>query len=175
MPDTPFTKCPKMDSTMQSRLPKSAKDADRASARIQTLVLDAAPPLINILESARKGTLNTKEAAESAQQALKLLGNASTNISMERRRKATQHLNAELVTLINDEESFKDAAPLLFGKSFDQRARDHIEAAKSLKKMPSYKGQPFQRGHPSSSRGGGSSRGRGPFKKPGFQIKKKTQ
>ena len=69
VPDTPYTKCPKLDSTIQSRLTKSAKDADRASAHIQTLVLDAAAPLINILESARKGTLNSKEVAESAQQA----------------------------------------------------------------------------------------------------------
>ena len=33
-----------------------------------------------------------------------------------------------------DKESFIDAAPLLFGKGFDQRARDHTEAIKSLKK-----------------------------------------
>ena len=177
VPDTPYTKCPKLDSTIQSRLLKSAKDADRASARIQTLVLDAAAPLINILESARKGTLNTKEAAETAQQALKLLGNASANISMGRRHKATQHLNTELVTLLDDEQSFKDAAPLLFGKTFDQRARDHIEAVKSLKKTSFYKGQSFQRGHPPSSRGGGnSSRGRrSTFRKPSFPPKKKTQ
>ena len=77
VPDTPYIKCPKLDSTILSRLPTPAKDPDRASARIQTVVLDAACPLINMLESARKGTLNTKEAAESAQQALKLLGNVS--------------------------------------------------------------------------------------------------
>ena len=115
VPDTPYTKCPKLDNTVQSKLPKPAKDADRASARIQTL------------ESARKGTLNTKEAAESAQQALKLLGNASANISMDRRRKATQHLNAELTTLVDDEESFRDATPMLFGKNFDQRAKEHMK------------------------------------------------
>ena len=121
-----------MDSTIQSRLPKSAKDDDRGSARIQTLVLDAAVSLINIIIIvSQKGTLNTKEAAESAQQALKLLGNASANISMEHRRKATQHLNAELFTLVDDEQPFKDATPPLFGKTFDQRARDHIEAVKS--------------------------------------------
>ena len=170
VPDTLYTKCPKLDSTIQSRLPKLAKDADRASARIQVLVLYAAAPLINILESARKGTLTTKEAVESIQQALKLLGNASANISMERRCKATQHLNTELVTLVNDEQSFKDATPLLFGKTFDQRARDHIEVVKSLKKTSYYKEQPFQRAHPPSSRGGGnSSRGRG------STAKKKTQ
>lgn len=88
--------------------------------------------LILILESARKGTLNTKEAAESAQQALRLLGNALANISMDCIRKATQHLNTELTTLIDDEESFRDAAPILFGKSFDQRVKDHIEVVKSM-------------------------------------------
>ena len=176
VPDTPYTKCPKLDNTVQSKLPKPAKDADRASARIQTLVLDAATSLINILESARKGTLNTKEAAESAQQALKLLGNASANISMDRRRKATQHLNAELTTLIDDEESFRDAAPMLFGKNFDQRAKEHIEAVKSLKKTSSFsRGLSFQRGHPPTSRGGGNNRGRGSFRKPSWQPKKKTQ
>ena len=40
-------------------------------------------PLISLLESARKGTLTAKEAAESAQQAIKLLGNASANMSVE--------------------------------------------------------------------------------------------
>ena len=49
VPDSPYTKCPKLDSTIQSRLPKSAKDDDGGSARIQTLVLDAAVSLINIL------------------------------------------------------------------------------------------------------------------------------
>ena len=105
-----YTKCPKLDNTIQSRLPRPAKDADLASTHIQTLVLDAANPLINMLQLPRKGTLNTKEAAE---QDSKLLWNTSVNISMGQRRKATQHLNLELVTLVDDEELFKDAAPML--------------------------------------------------------------
>ena len=83
VPDTPYTKYPKLDSTILSKLPRPAKNADWTSTGIQTMVLDAACSLINMLESARKGTLNTKETAESAQQALKLLGNASANISRE--------------------------------------------------------------------------------------------
>ena len=162
LPYTLYTKCPKLDNTIQSRLPKSAKDADRASACIQTLVLDATTPLINMLELARKGTLNSKEVAESAQQALRLLGNASANISMDRRRKATQHLNTELATLVDEKESFKDAAPMLFGKTFDQRAKEHIEEVRSLKKSSTFqRGQPFQRGHSPMSQGGGNNRGRG--------------
>ena len=166
IPDTPFTKCPKLDPTIQPRLPKPAKDADRNLARLQTLVLDAAAPLLSTLEAARSGSLTPKGAAESAQLALKLLGNASANISTERRRKATTHLNPELGTLIEDEDNFREAAPFLFGKTFDQQAKDHIEAVKSLKKTTfTATRQPFPRGHPSSTRGGGTFRGRGTNKK----------
>ena len=41
--------------------------------------------------------------------------------------------NVELATLVDDEDSFKDAAPMLFGKTFDQRAKEHIEAVRFLK------------------------------------------
>ena len=127
IPDTPFTKCPKLDPTIQSRFPKPTKDTNRNLARLQILVLDAAAPLLSTLEAARNGSLTPKSAAESAQLALKLLGNASANILMERRRKAMTHLNPELGTLIEDEGTFRETAPLLFEKKFDQQARDHME------------------------------------------------
>jgi len=41
-----------------------------------------------MLESARADTLNPKDAAESAQQVLRLVGNASAHISTERYQKA---------------------------------------------------------------------------------------
>ena len=78
---------------------------------------------------------------------------------MERRRKASAHLNAELSTLVEDEDSFKDVAPLLFGRGFDQKAKDCMEAIKSLKKTVIPAGRSFQRSHPPQSRGGGMSRG----------------
>ena len=53
---------------------------------------------------------------------------------MGQRHKATQHLNLELATLVDDKESFKDATPMLFGKTFDQGAKDHINTVRSLKK-----------------------------------------
>ena len=89
---------------------------------MQSYVLDAAVPLVNMLESARAGTLNPKDAAESAQQALKLIGNASAHLSSERRRRrASTCLNKELSTLVEDEDTFKDAVPFLFGSSFQQK------------------------------------------------------
>ena len=61
----------------------AAKTVNRNLADLLGCVLDAATPLVNVLESARTGTLNLKEAAEFAQQGWKIVGNASTNISTE--------------------------------------------------------------------------------------------
>ena len=166
IPDTPYTKVPKLDPTIQSRMSATAKLTDRGLAGMQGYVLDAAVPLVNILESAINGTLTPKDAAESAQQALKLIGNASAHLSAERRRKAASCLNKELSTLVDQEDTFMEAAPFLFGSSFQQRMKEHMEAIRNLKQTTtSYgqgHGQPFRKSHPSQSRGGGSSnRGRG--------------
>jgi len=104
------------------------------------------------------------DAAESAQQALKFIGNASAHLSAERRRKAATCLNNELSTLVDQEDTFLDASPFLFGSSFQQKMKEHMEAIRNLKQAStSYgHGQPFWKSHPSQSRGGGSSnRGRG--------------
>ena len=58
----------------------SAKQTDKSLAGMQNYVLDVAIPMVNVLESARMGTLTPKDAAESAQQALKFLGNASVHL-----------------------------------------------------------------------------------------------
>ena len=42
--------------------------------------------------------------------------------------KATQCLNRDPSTLIGAESSFDDAAPFLFGSSFQQKMKDHVEA-----------------------------------------------
>ena len=131
---------------------------------MQGYVLDAAVPLVSVLESARNGTLTTKDAAESAQQALKLIGNVSAHLSAERCRKAATCLNKELSTLVDQEDTFVDAAPFLFGSSFQQKMKEHMEAIRNLKQASTSfgHGQSFWSGHPPQSRGGGSSnRGRG--------------
>ena len=165
IPDTPYTKVPKLDPTIQSRMTPAAKTADKGLSGLQGLVLDAAVPLVNMLESARAGTLNTKDAAESAQQALKLIGNASAHISTERRQRASQCLNRELSTLVQDESTFDDAAPFLFRSSFHQKMKYHMEALRNLRQASTPFGQgrqqSFRKGYPPKSRGGGNSRGRG--------------
>lgn len=63
IPDTLFTKVPKLIPTIQSRLP-AVKTVNRGLG-LQGYVLHAAILLINMLDSAKSGSLNPKDAAES--------------------------------------------------------------------------------------------------------------
>ena len=72
-----------------------------------------------ILEEAQKGTLTPQSGAEVAKAALMLLGIASAQMAKERRKKITKDLNKDLVSLAEDPEMFEEAAPLLFGASFE--------------------------------------------------------
>ena len=95
--------------------------------------LDAVVPLVFILEETQKGTLTSQSAAEAAKAALLLLGNASAQTAKERRKKVTKDLNKDLMSLAEDPEKFEDAAPLLFGASFERKMKEHLESLKCLR------------------------------------------
>ena len=62
-----------------------------------------------------------------------LLGNASAQMAKERWKKITKNLNKDLVSLAEDPEMFEEAAPLLFGASFETKMKDHLESLKCLR------------------------------------------
>ena len=117
IPDILYTEVPKLDKTLQSQMIPAAKTTDRELSGLQELILDATISLVHMLESARAGTLNIKDTVETAQQALKLVGNASAHTSTERHQRAS---NKELSTLVESEFIFADAVPFLFGSFFQQ-------------------------------------------------------
>ena len=131
-PNVEDAKCPKLDRVIKQNLTKEVKDADSNAARLQTLNLDAVAPMVFILEEAQKGTLTPQSAAEAAKAALMLLGNASAQMAKERRKKITKDLNKDIVSLAEDPEMFEEAAPLLFGASFETKMKDHLESLKCL-------------------------------------------
>lgn len=164
MPACDATKCPKLDATIKAQVPKACKDADRQLGRLQALVLDAVGPLTHIVEQGQKGTLTPEVAAEAATQALRFLGNASASISLDRRRQVAEHINKDLKPLLEDEDRFRDAPPLLFGRDFEKSAKEHMDSVRSLRKIaqqPQAKTQFFRRSHPytPAARGGGVFRG----------------
>ena len=56
MPASDYTRCPKLDTTIKSRLPKQCKDADQSLARIQALVLDPVGPLTHFWANSQMKT-----------------------------------------------------------------------------------------------------------------------
>ena len=154
------TKCPKLDPVAKQLLTKEAKDADTSLARLQAFMLDALAPMVDILEEAQKGSLTIDKAAEAARTAILLLGNASTQVAKERRKRVIKCMNRKVHPLADDEEIFIDAPPLLLGKLFESKMKAHLESLKCLSGS-SESSQNFYRGRHQQPRGGGNFRGRG--------------
>jgi hypothetical protein len=189
-PDLNESRCPKLDPIMKQNLSKDAKDVDTAASKVQALVLDSVAPLTSILEDAQNGSLTVQKTTEAAKAALTLLGNASAAISKERRKKIAKELNKDIVPLIEVEDIFEGAAPMLFGDGFESKVKDHVQSLKCLRKSMTFQGSSgtnfFRRGRTSyPARGGGNFRGRAgwqsrfqPFHAPqrkGKEFQKKGQ
>ena len=146
---------------------KDAERNDRAASRLQQFWLDAASPLVMLLERDEEFQLPA-EAIQMIQASIVLMGNASFHHSTERRRGLLQHLNPQLKQLVA-ESDFMEAAPMLFGENFGTIAKQRLEAAAALKKTlaPNKWKQGFRQSHPQQNwgRGGGkpstSGQGRG--------------
>ena len=59
---------------------KDQKQADVSLAKLRTLVLDAVPPPVQIMEEANRGALSIEQTAEAAKTAVTLLSNDSAHI-----------------------------------------------------------------------------------------------
>ena len=77
-----------------------------------------------------KDNCHLKQTLEAAQTALHLQGNASANISRERRRTAIANMNSRLVDMAEDDHLFDKAAPNLFGNGFAKKAKESDEELK---------------------------------------------
>ena len=134
MPAGDETRCPKRDSLIKGELGKEALEADRKLSRLQNFTLDAAGPLVAALEEFEKEDANAETIAAAIQQSLLLLGNASTQFSVERRAKALAKLNPDLKSMADDKD-FSQAPPYLFGPGFEKKAKERTEALECLRKV----------------------------------------
>ena len=131
------TACPKLDKILKPNLTsetKAKKAKDRHLSKTQALVLDAVGPLTTILESTARGKFDADATIKAVRTALKLLGNASGHLAMERRRNALSDLNFNLKDMAEEDQVFKDAAPQLFGNGFSKKAKERDDELKALRK-----------------------------------------
>ncbi len=133
---------------------------------------DAAGPLSFLLSELQAGKAIPPEKA--IQAALLGVGNTFAHLSVERRRSILQHLNKQLVLYVPmAEEDFPNEGKL-FGPSFDKRAKDRVDAIKSLSHSSSIF---FRLGdsHGKKSFKGQGSRGKGPAQDRFAYYKKPTR
>jgi len=172
VPDSRWLKCPELDPVVAATIPTTSQRVDRAASRLQNFWLDAANPLVYVLEKAEELELPA-EVISAVQTSLQLLGNASAQSTIERRKAVLTQMNSQLKTLVRDAD-FKEAAPLLFGDNFATLAKERLEAAAALKRTLTTEKQPrrdFQKGHSHKfrGRGGGSHYNGGQFEQRGWQ------
>jgi len=136
----------------------TARAADRAASKLQQFWLDAANPLVFILEKAEEMDL-PKEVIGGIQTALQLMGNANFHNSAAWGQALMTQFNPKLRQLFSGTD-FKDAPPFLFGENFGMLAKERLEASEALRKFVSFDkgaGRGFQKSHPQKNpgRGGG--------------------
>ena len=116
------TSCPNLDPVFKSSVKAEVKTADSELARIEAFMLDSVGPLASVLNAMEKcGDDFTLEDAQSAlRNAIKLLGNTSSQICRLRRQKILKAVNPDIQDLA-DEEIYSDAAPNLFGQASKEK------------------------------------------------------
>ena len=119
----------------------------------------AAGPLSFLLSELQAGRpVQAYRALQAVQTELCCVGNAFAHLSVERRNWILQHLNKQLVPMV--EEEFP-ADGILFGPKFGKKAKERVDAIKSLASSSSVF---FQFDDPPAKRNykGQGARGKGP-------------
>ena len=91
--------------------------------------VDAVGPLATLLELAEQEQLTAEWVVTLTKLALRFVGNASIQISRERRKWAIEEMNGKLVELA---EKDSKAAPMLFGDQFAKEAKEREDQLRAL-------------------------------------------
>ena len=158
-PGLEATRCPRLDPLFKTAsVNKDTKSTDAELARIQSLINDPATPLIQLLHSL--DTVSCEDARLAITAAIKLLGNASANMSRLRRKRVLKSVNPDIADLAED-DILKSSAPNLFGPGFEGKMKERAESVKLLtaSKAPPPNRKFFRGGRPPAPpRGGGQPR-----------------
>ena len=126
---------------------------DRVLSRFQRFTLDAATPIIEILDHLASGeSIDHNVVQTGLSNALKLLGNTHAHFSVERRQNVLKSLNPDLLHLAS-EDLFEEAPPNLFGPGFAKVAKERSDAMSALRQARSKPNKPFfEKGAPHPTR-----------------------
>ena len=145
LPSLDCLKPPKLDASMARLVRGDVVARDRVLSRFQRFTLDAAAPIIEILDHLASGeSIDHNVVQTGLSNALKLLGNTHAHFSVERRQNVLKSLNPDLLHLAS-EDLFEEAPPNLFGPGFAKVAKERSDAMSALRQARSKPNKPFFR------------------------------
>ena len=133
---------------------------------MQAHILDPVGPLTYLLARIDDESFTAQDARYTVEDAIKLLGNASSQVSAVRRKRILKVVNPKMQDMAEEKELYKSVAPMLFGQDFETKMQDRSKSLEILTETAQVKSPPkkkrfFSKSHPTvPQRGGGySSRG----------------
>ena len=130
---------PKLDEQVKDQLKKKGKDphfgSEKSLFKLQEQLLDVAGPLTCLWADLlnKEATVTAEDTLLLVQRALVLLGSASHNITVERRKIAWSRINPKLKSLATEDYNGREAN--LFGSGFLEKASKRLEVEKTLAKV----------------------------------------
>ena len=100
------------------------KTADAELARLQAFVLDPVGLLVEVLEGIDCESILVEDTCSALSESLRLLGNASGQISRLRRKRVLKAVNPDIQDLVDEDKPFTKASPYLFGSGFEARMNE---------------------------------------------------
>ena len=122
---------PKLNESISSLIPKSAKSFDKYLSKLQRFTTDAMGPITWLWDKMQDGAVDEDSARSAIRSSLLLMGNATAHFNVERRKAIMKHLNTEIKFLA--EADFPDRGPYLFGEDFGKRAKTASDNVRALK------------------------------------------
>ena len=147
-PNSGALKVPRLDEQVKEHLKRKGKDphfgAEKSLYKLQESVLDVAAPLTCLWADLlnKEASLPREDILLLTQRALVLLGTASHQISLERRKIAWGKINPKFKSLAS--EDYEKREDNLFGPGFLELASKRLEVQKTMTKV-SVQGPPSKR------------------------------
>ena len=148
-PQCDVLQVPKLDPEVREQLTKKGKDpqfgTEKVLYKIQQQLLEVTGPLTCLWSDliGPGDRPNNEQIVQLLQSALVLVGSASHNISVERRKLAWGRINPNLKTLAT--ETYNNRKGNLFGPGFLEKASKKVDADKALAKVVSEGSNPRKR------------------------------
>ena len=151
LPKVAVTRIPSLDPVMAAQCSKSMKTNDNILARLQVLTLDAVRLHTHILEklNSDESEINANKVGYAMEYTIKLIENASSQMSILRRQKILKNVTRTCSPLHRTgEKEFIRAAPQLFWAQFPKEAADHLDQLAAIRRAKSsFNNQGFSQGY----------------------------